>query len=62
MFVRLRIDERDPPTGTVVLLHSEVPFVGWLGLLRALSDLLVGARRNDRGQIDGGNESDHSMK
>ncbi len=39
--IRLRIDEREPPVGEASVAggHTE-GFVGWLGLLRALSLLL----------------------
>lgn len=43
VLVGLRFDEGDPPTGALVSALGEVPFVGWLGLLRGLSDLLAAA-------------------
>jgi hypothetical protein len=39
--ITIRLDGIDPPTGRVSLAGGvEVVFVGWLGLLRALSELL----------------------
>jgi hypothetical protein len=43
MLIHLLVEANDPPTGTVALDDSNaepVPFVGWLGLLRVLSELL----------------------
>jgi hypothetical protein len=51
MDVLIRLDHGEPPVGTVVPLGADdaigadyaiaaVPFVGWLGLLRALSNLI----------------------
>jgi hypothetical protein len=41
MVIQIWLETNEPPTGTVVLLEGEtpVPFVGWLGLLRVLSEL-----------------------
>ena len=40
--ITIRIDSLDPPTGRVSLEgRPEVGFVGWLGLLRALSEMLA---------------------
>jgi len=37
----IRLDATEPPTGEVGMQGAEpVPFAGWLGLLRALSELL----------------------
>ena len=42
--ITIRLDGIDPPVGRVSLAGGEeVVFVGWLGLLRALSDLLESA-------------------
>jgi hypothetical protein len=39
--ITIRLDAVDPPAGHVILAGGvEVAFVGWLGLLRALSELL----------------------
>ena len=39
--ITIRLDGIDPPMGRVSLAGGvEVVFVGWLGLLRALSELL----------------------
>lgn len=43
----LRIDEADPPRGAILYWHEELPFDGYLGLLSALSDLLVASRGPD---------------
>lgn len=45
MNVLIRLDRGEPPVGTVLPLEAgseivAVPFVGWLGLLRALADLI----------------------
>jgi hypothetical protein len=47
MQVIIEVAESDPPVGTVMLwppspdgTRPSEPFVGWLGLLRALSELL----------------------
>jgi len=48
MEVRISLDQSEPPVGRVTVTsprgvpatHSSVPFTGWLGLLRALSDVL----------------------
>ncbi len=40
--IRIRLETEEPPTGTVSLEGPEAPtfpFVGWLGLLRVLSQL-----------------------
>jgi hypothetical protein len=43
--ITIRLDGIDPPMGRVSLAGGvEVVFVGWLGLLRALSDLLEAER------------------
>jgi hypothetical protein len=44
MVIRIRLETQDPPTGTVALedaLEAPSAFVGWLGLLRALSELFA---------------------
>jgi hypothetical protein len=42
--ITIRLDGLDPPVGRVSLAGGlEVVFVGWLGLLRALSELLESA-------------------
>jgi hypothetical protein len=42
--ITIRLDGIDPPVGRVSLGGGvEVVFVGWLGLLRALSELLESA-------------------
>ena len=39
--ITIRLDAVDPPAGLVILPGGvEVAFVGWLGLLRALSELV----------------------
>jgi hypothetical protein len=39
--ITIRLDAVDPPAGRVCLTgRPEVSFVGWLGLLRVLSELL----------------------
>ena len=43
--ITIRLDGIDPPVGRVSLVGGrEMVFVGWLGLLRALSELLESAR------------------
>jgi hypothetical protein len=38
--ITIRLDELDPPVGRVSVVGGrEVDFVGWLGLIRALSEL-----------------------
>jgi hypothetical protein len=50
MRVEIRFDKRDPPRGQVRLVNGEhdaaaaAPFVGWLGLLRALAEALARGR------------------
>ena len=40
--ITIRLDAIDPPAGRVsVEGRAEVPFVGWLGLLRVLSEILA---------------------
>ncbi len=40
--ITIKLDAIDPPAGRVSLAgRSEVAFVGWLGLLRVLSELLA---------------------
>lgn len=51
MDVLIRLDRGEPPVGTVVPLGVDsaivaVPFVGWLGLLRALANLIGQAERH----------------
>lgn len=42
--ITIQLDGTDPPVGRVSLAGGvEVVFVGWLGLLRALSELLDSA-------------------
>ena len=44
--IRIQLETEEPPTGTVSLEGQEVsriPFVGWLGLLRVLSQLFSSA-------------------
>ena len=42
MVITIRLDAIDPPAGGVSLAgREELVFVGWLGLLRALSELLA---------------------
>jgi len=42
--ITIRLDATDPPAGRVSLAGGrEVVFVGWLGLLRVLSELLESA-------------------
>lgn len=43
MDIRVRIDSLEPVEGAVVLDDVQPPcrFVGWLGLLQALSDLVA---------------------
>jgi hypothetical protein len=48
--VLIRLERQQPPTGTVCLLREDerlasaaseaLPFVGWLGLLRALAEVV----------------------
>jgi hypothetical protein len=46
MVIRIRFDAHDPPTGEAVVEGQKpVAFVGWLGLLRVLSELLGVPRR-----------------
>ena len=49
MEVRISLDQSEPPVGrltvtsppvTLECTHSSVPFTGWLGLLRVLSDAI----------------------
>jgi hypothetical protein len=46
MEVHIWLDPSEPPVGRLAVtsppeeLHSSVPFSGWLGLLRALSDAI----------------------
>jgi hypothetical protein len=49
MEVRISLDQSEPPMGTLTVTggpqepgrtESSVPFTGWLGLLRALSDAI----------------------
>lgn len=41
MVITIRLEATDPPAGRVSLAGDrEVTFVGWLGLIRVLSDLL----------------------
>jgi hypothetical protein len=51
MEIRITLDRAEPPTGRLRLVPSpqvtprpadgeEIPFTGWLGLLRALSEVL----------------------
>jgi hypothetical protein len=49
MEVRISLDQSDPPIGRLTVTspehapgrsQSSVPFTGWLGLLRALSDAI----------------------
>jgi hypothetical protein len=43
--ITIRLDGIDPPVGRVSLAGGvDVVFVGWLGLLRALSELLESAQ------------------
>jgi hypothetical protein len=43
--ITIRLDATDPPAGRVSLAGGrEVVFVGWLGLLRVLSELLESSR------------------
>jgi hypothetical protein len=49
--ITIRLDGIDPPIGRVSLAgRVEVGFVGWLGLLRVLSELL----ETESGQLPGG--------
>lgn len=52
MQIRVALDELEPPAGTVQLVSdtpalreaqdgAEIAFAGWLGLLRALSELIT---------------------
>jgi hypothetical protein len=44
--ITIRVDEFDPPAGWVVAAGGvERRFVGWLGLLRVLSDVLATSDR-----------------
>ena len=49
MKIEIRLDERDPPGGEVRLVGDDgqqpvaAPFVGWLGLLRALEEAVARA-------------------
>jgi hypothetical protein len=46
MEVRISLDQSEPPVGRLIVTSpseprcSSVPFTGWLGLLRALSDAI----------------------
>ncbi|MGH2812488.1 MAG: hypothetical protein ACRDI1_07220 [Actinomycetota bacterium] len=40
VLITIRFDSREPPSGRVCLSERELSFVGWLGLLKALSELL----------------------
>ncbi len=40
MRIELNVVSKEPPCGTVRGMGAEVAFVGWLGLLRVLSELL----------------------
>lgn len=49
MEVHISLDQSEPPVGRITVTsppvtpectHSSVPFTGWLGLLRALSDAI----------------------
>ena len=40
MHIHIDLEELDPPTGTVSAEgQQEEPFAGWLGLLRAISEM-----------------------
>jgi hypothetical protein len=44
--ITIRLDATDPPAGRVILAAGrEVVFVGWLGLLRVLSELVESSDR-----------------
>jgi hypothetical protein len=46
VLILIRLDALDPPSGRVGLAGGpEVAFVGWLGLLRVLSELLASPTR-----------------
>lgn len=60
MQIQIRLDAVEPPAGaarnvpatdaaSVVGSGVEIPFVGWLGLLRALSDLIASASSHPPG-------------
>ena len=52
MELLIRLDDDEPPAGTVVVVPDGqapgLPFAGWLGLLRALADAIAEARRSTR--------------
>jgi hypothetical protein len=59
MLILIHLDRREPPAGMISLpspigeSRSEaeprlVPFVGWLGMLRALSDVLAASEAGSR--------------
>jgi hypothetical protein len=57
--IRIRLDERAPPAGRVGMINNseaptatELPFSGWLGLLKVLDDLLRVAPRADSPETD----------
>ena len=53
MEVRISLDQSEPPVGRLMVTspreaqagsHMAIPFTGWLGLLRALSDAIDSSR------------------
>ncbi len=61
MQIQITLDAVEPPAGAVRLVSASVatsdaetgedtPFVGWLGMLRALSDLIAPASLHSSGQ------------
>lgn len=46
VLIRIRLDAVEPPAGVVLPARGDaLPFTGWLGLLRALSDAVAGPAR-----------------
>lgn len=53
MDIRISIENRQPPTGTIGLAGASThPFAGWLQLLRVLSDLVGGPQGVRSGELD----------
>ena len=47
VIIQIWLEENDPPRGKVATgLSDPLPFIGWLGLLRVLSELLAPPERD----------------
>ena len=53
MRIELKLLPTRPPTGMVTAGGRERPFVGWLGLLRVMSELVDELDRDVAGRLDG---------